>query len=305
MIVLRDPVERYHSFNRMVHIYEELESTLHVGNLSAFRSAMAACEDAVLATQAGADTGKYRMVKCGDKNLVRSMYGYWLRRWAVVHEAAGERGGVCLACTKTVRRTVWRLTRPVLTVHKHHPLLDETAGPFHLVLNSDLKRSPGEALNRTARWLGIPEYMEEDSVFGDVFQRSGSSYKTSGSEALAQARYNAFFAAGGPGDAALRALFANVDRKTAAVVGNFDLASILRMYSDATEGHIEEVERWYEGVDKGGEGDGIDFSAGATTTVTSAPTNKPPTTSPTAKRRSGGKSGGEKGAGVQEAPSQS
>ena len=95
VVVLRDPVDRYHSFNRMKREYEELESTLQVGNLSAFRSYAAACEDAVLATQAKADTGKFRIaVECRDKNLVRSMYGYWLRRWAIVHEAAGERGRV-------------------------------------------------------------------------------------------------------------------------------------------------------------------------------------------------------------------
>ena len=64
-------------------------------------------------------------------------------------------------------------------------MLHEAAGPIHLVLNSDLKE-PGKVLNRTARWLGVPEYAENEGEFDKLFKRKGSKVKLKEHEALAK-----------------------------------------------------------------------------------------------------------------------
>ncbi|GMH94082.1 hypothetical protein TrST_g4070 [Triparma strigata] len=217
VLVLRDPVERFHSNVNMDKSYEEYfgekGSELGVGDLDKFQEVMTACEDKIISEHEKNRKRKNphkRPTVCASSLAIpieRSMYSRWLRRWALLHEAAG---------------------------------------PIHLVLNSDLKE-PGKVLNRTARWLGVPEYAEKEGEFDKLFKRKGSKVKLKEHEALAKVRSDTFFSDGG-GNSVLRKLYSNVDRRLGELTGNYDLVTMLRMYSDATEEQLEEVRGWYSTV---------------------------------------------------------
>jgi hypothetical protein len=74
-IVLRDPVERYHSYNRMARKYREVNEWLSVDNQSAFEKTLRECRTPVA---------------CPDSNIQRGFYARYIQQWGELHSKAGK-----------------------------------------------------------------------------------------------------------------------------------------------------------------------------------------------------------------------
>jgi hypothetical protein len=74
-IVLRDPVERYHSWNRMAQKYRKVNEWLNVDNQSAFEKTLRECRTPVA---------------CPDSNIPRGFYARYIQQWGELHSKAGK-----------------------------------------------------------------------------------------------------------------------------------------------------------------------------------------------------------------------